>query len=416
MASGDHKAGRRGSGGRNADRHGSTGRVLEALRTGGPCSQAGLARQTGLSPATINNVVRQLRADGIADVQPVNGRESLVALVSGRGIVVAVHIGVSAMRAVLFDFGAGRRMDTAMEFADVGCGEGGTPEVVAAVVRDLAARASLSADRLAGVAIAMPAPIARSTGAITSWARIHLPAWRDVAIATVLSERLGTVVVAENDANLAALAEWTWGAGRGSSDFLYVMCSAGVGGGLILNGEIYRGGDGLAGEMGHMVLEESGPYCFCGSRGCLTTFTSQHAILTALGASLGTTKGSLREVIDSARAGDPTCRRVLYEAGSYLGRAFANAAKVMAPSVMAVGGDLGAAGDLVFDGLNSSVEIGSLRAASPSIRIQPAQTGADAAVLGGVAAVMDHIGQGLSTVPEWMGMAAEAASAAVVEG
>lgn len=149
-----------------------------------------------------------------------------------------------------------------------------------------------------------------------------------------------------------------------------------------------------------MVLDAAGPVCFCGSRGCLTTFTSERSILAALES--GGPRGSLREVIDSARAGDPAARRVLYEAGRHLGHAFANTAKIMSPSVIAVGGELGGAGALVFDGLSSSVEMNSLRAVSPSIRVRAAELGDDATVFGGVAAVLNRLGQGLSVLPEWM--------------
>ncbi|MGI5461119.1 ROK family protein [Streptomyces sp. CA-249302] len=227
-----------------------------------------------------------------------------------------------------------------------------------------------------------------------------MPAWRDVVVTQTLHEALGVPVHAENDANLAALAEWTWGAGRGAADFLYVMCSAGIGGGLVIDGRIYRGGDGLAGEIGHLVLQPDGPVCFCGSRGCLTTFVSERSILLALAAS-GNTLTSLRQVIDRARHGDPACRRVLFEAGRHLGRAFANTAKLMAPSVVAIGGVLREAGPLLFDSLVSSVEVQSLKSVSPSIRFVPAALGEDAVLFGGMAMVFTETGQGASALPSW---------------
>lgn len=375
-------------------------RVLDALRTDGPSSQAALARRTGLSRATINNIIKGLRVDGVAEVQPVNGRESVVTLASSQGAVVCVQITVKSLRTALFDFGRGARHDVVVRLGQDS--PGGDPDAVIAMVRELIAAHGLTSADLTGVAVSVQGPLARVSGAITSWARLDLPGWENVPVADVLMKALDVPVIAENDANLAALAEWTWGAGRGSADFLYAMCSSRIGGGLVLDGRIYRGGDGLAGEIGHVVVAQNGPVCQCGSRGCLTTFTSERSILAMLENGAGLSRQSLREVIDSARNGDPACVRVLFEAGRYLGSAFANIAKVTAPSVIAIGGLLGAAGPLVFDGLNSSVEINSMRAASPDIQLRPAEIGADATLFGGVAALLDHLGLGVSTLPEWM--------------
>ncbi|GAA4660584.1 ROK family transcriptional regulator [Amycolatopsis dongchuanensis] len=373
--------------------------MLEALRSDGPSSQAALARRTRLSAATVNNIVKQLRAEGAAEIRPVNGRESVVSLVSSRGAVVSVQVNVASLHAALFDFVHRARYDVMIPF---GAGhEGGSPALVTEVVGSLVAEAGLGMADLSGVAVGMQAPIARPTGVVTSWARLQLPRWKDVVVADHLGAELGVPVVADNDANLAALAEWTWGAGQGTDTFLYVLSSEQVGGGLVLGGRIHRGGDGLAGEIGHAVLEPGGPVCFCGNRGCLTTFVAERPILATLEAAAGARASSLADVIAAARGGDPACARVLFEAGRHLGRAFANAAKLVAPSVIAVGGLLGEAGELVFDGLNSSVEISNLRTVAPTLSVQLARLGADATLLGGLAAMMDHLGQGLSVLPEW---------------
>jgi predicted NBD/HSP70 family sugar kinase len=157
----------------------------------------------------------------------------------------------------------------------------------------------------------------------------------------------------------------------------------------------------MAGEIGHMVLEQNGPVCFCGSRGCLTMYVSERSILLALEAS-GATKRSLQEVIKSARQGDAACQRVIHDAGRYLGRALANAAKLLAPSVIAIGGTLGNAGPLLLDSLRSSVEVNSLTAVSPTVQFRTAQIKKDATLYGGVAAVLARVGQGVSAPPEWM--------------
>jgi predicted NBD/HSP70 family sugar kinase len=129
-------------------------------------------------------------------------------------------------------------------------------------------------------------------------------------------------------------------------------------------------------------------------------FASERSILLALESSGGTPR-SLRDVIEGAGRGDPACRLVLFEAGRYLGRALANAAKVMAPSMIAVGGVLAEAGSLVFDSLRSSSEVHSLHVVSPSVEFRFAQFGADVSLFGGVAAVLARVGQGASMLPAW---------------
>jgi predicted NBD/HSP70 family sugar kinase/biotin operon repressor len=382
-------------------RRGNTLRVLEALRKDGPSSQASLARSVDLSPATVNNIVKILKDEGAVEMQPLNGRESLVALIASQGAVVSIQVNVASMHGVLFNFGLGRRHDAEVIFEEGTDAEGGSPAIALEMIRGLAAKAGVEVTELAGVAVAMQAPIARPAGTIASWARLQLPAWQDIVIEDALAAELGVPVIVENDANLAALAEWTWGAGRGVNDFLYVACSSRIGGGFVINGSIYRGGDGMAGEIGHMMLEPGGPVCFCGSRGCLTTMASERSILSALEASGGIQR-TLSEVIEAAKQGDPACQRVLYETGRHLGRALASTAKVMAPSMIVIGGLLGQGGSLVFKSLLSSAEVNSLRAVSPSIRFRAAEVNSDPTLLGGVAAVLERTGQGASDLSGWM--------------
>ncbi|WP_322047475.1 ROK family transcriptional regulator [Paraburkholderia sp. J67] len=372
--------------------------VIDLLRTSGPQSQAAIARRTELSPAAINKIVQVLKDEGVVEIQWINGREALVELVPKRGTIVSVNVGPQAVSGAIFAFGANRRID--LEITDPA--RIGGPDPVVTLVRELAARAGVAVGDLAGVSVAIQAPIDRANGGIIApWAALRLPRWKDVPIATMLGEALGVPVAVDNDANLGALAEWTWGAGRRSDCFLYVACSVGIGGGLVVDGKLHRGANGMAFEIGHVVLDSTGPVCFCGSRGCLSTVASERSILLALQGS-ESQKDSLAEVIAAAQTGDPICARVLYEAGRQLGRALANMAKILAPSVIAVGGTLATAGELVFGGIQTAIEENNVPAFSSSVQLRPAQLGGDATLLGGLATVMGDLGQGLSELPSWM--------------
>lgn len=372
--------------------------VVEALRHGGPSSQAGLSRATGLSPATITSIVRTLVDQGRVETRAVNRRESLVSLAAQRGRFLTASIQTGVLQVLLADFASGRRhrLETP---APEGEGADG-PAALVALVHELLDGAGVTPADLSGLAVGMQGPISRDTGAVASWAGNNLPAWRGVPIRETLEERLGVPTLVDNDANLAAVAEWTWGAGRGSGNFFYVLSSTHIGGAILLDGEILHGADGLAGEIGHMVVDDGGPMCECGSRGCLAVYASQEAILRTLRAHAA--HDSVAEVVEAARAGDLPARGVLFDVGRRMGRALADVGKLIAPDTMVLGGDLGRAGSLLLEGLRASIEVTSLRAVSPRVRFRPAELREEEVLLGGVALLLRHAGADASELPDWL--------------
>ncbi len=184
----------------------------------------------------------------------------------------------------------------------------------------------------------------------------HVPDWEGFPLAAWLRERFGAPAAVENDANAAALGEWRYGAGRGTRDFLYVTVSTGIGGGIVIGGELYRGADGLAGEIGHMVVDPRGPRCTCGRRGCLEALASGPAIAArarellasqprpAEGRVLRELVGgdpsriTAREVALAAARGDPLAAEILREAGEALGFGLAQAISLLNPERVALGG------------------------------------------------------------------------------
>jgi glucokinase len=179
----------------------------------------------------------------------------------------------------------------------------------------------------------------------------QLKGWRNVPIVRILGERFGTRVILENDANAGALGENTFGAGRGSRQMVYITVSTGVGGGIIVDGKLYGGARGSAGEIGHTIVDPSGPVCGCGNHGCLEALASGTAIAArgleaeARGESQRLTaireKGeriTAEAVADCAEDGDLACREIYSEAGRFLGVALANLTNLLSPEVIVVGG------------------------------------------------------------------------------
>lgn len=361
-------------------------RVVQVLLRQGARSQAEIARGTGLSRTTVFNIVKELQAARLVTLSEgsSNGRRVLeVAMDRSAGIAVGVDFGHRHLRMVLADLAHAVLAEASHELA---LGHRADADIALAndTLDTLLAEAGATRADVVGVGLGLPAPIDPETGQVGS--STILPGWVGVPAAEATWQQLGLPVAVDNDANLGALAEMTWGAGRGTEELVYVKASTGVGAGLVLHGRIYRGAAGTAGEIGHMTIDENGAVCRCGSRGCLESYAGANALLALLRPSYG--ELSLREVITAAQEGDQACRRVIADAGRYIGLAVANVCNLIAPALVVVGGDLAAAGEVLLDPIRSAVDRHVMRPAADSTRIVPAALGERAEVLGAVALVL----------------------------
>jgi predicted NBD/HSP70 family sugar kinase len=388
-----------GSGSQSALRRTNERQMLRALRTLGPSSQADLAREVGLSRSAVNGIVRSLEADGLIEVLPgASGRETRVVLRGARGAVLAVDLGHQRLHGSLVSFDGEIRLD---EVVDLGREHDGHADVstVAELVERLIERSRLPRDAFRRVYVGLHAPYDALAGAISQSG--ILPGWEGLGVEAALESRLGIPITVDNDANFAALAEWTWGVARGADVLLYVKSSNGIGSGLVFDGRVFRGANGMAGELGHVVVDDRGALCNCGNRGCLSAVASGRALLADLAAA-GAPRGSLQEVIADARAGDLACRRLLTEAGRYLGLALSHAVKLIAPGAIIVGGELGAAGSLVLESVRAELAASTLQTASGPPRLEQGIPRADMCILGCVAAALEEQAMGLSELPPWL--------------
>src|SRR5204862_1661710 len=193
-------------------------------------------------------------------------------------------------------------------------------DAAAGLVEDTLADARVERARVIGAGMGLPGPINQDDGVVGSSA--ILPGWIGVAAGAEMRARLDLPVMVDNDANLGALAVAAFGAARDAGDLIYLKVSSGIGAGLILNGRLYRGSTGLAGELGHVLVDPDGLVCRCGNRGCLETLAATGALVELLRRSHGEelTVGSM---LSAAREGDLGCRRVIHDAGRALGQVVA---------------------------------------------------------------------------------------------
>ncbi len=216
------------------------------------------------------------------------------------------------------------------------------PEDVLATIEGAAVRlcaeAAVPSSELAGIGLGLPGIVDVATGSNRYSA---LFSWRDVPLAGLLEERLGVPAVVDNDVNALAAAEAWFGAGEGHESFLVVTLGRGVGLGIVIDGSVYRGPHGGAGEFGHVILEPGGPACSCGQRGCLEALIGDDALLRVAKQTVRgfPQDGRASDLIDLADAGDADARAVFSRAGHTLGRGLATLVNLLAPTLIVLGGE-----------------------------------------------------------------------------
>jgi predicted NBD/HSP70 family sugar kinase len=356
----------------------------------GAISRVDITRTTGLSRTTVSSLVAELLTEGVLSERAAEpaapssggGRPAtLLALSPDGGGVLGVHLGHEGVRVVLADL-SGDVLGERQREIDVDHLPADSLAYVADAALELVAGSGHDLGRVIGMGVAVSAPVQLVSHALRTPSMLR--DWTDIDIAAQLRERVGVPVHVGNDANLGAMAEWTFGVGRGADDLIYVMLSDGVGAGLILGGRPYEGAAGAAGELGHVAVVDGGYVCRCGNRGCLETVVGTRALVGAVAHSRGPDT-TLAEVVDLAVAGDPGCHRVIVDAGRTIGRALSGICAVLDPKLVIIGGEIAAAGPPLLDGVREVLERRLPSAISQGVVVAAGRLGDRAEVLGAVA-------------------------------
>jgi predicted NBD/HSP70 family sugar kinase len=367
-------------------------RVINALSERGLASRAELARVTGLSRSTVSSIVGDLQEIGLVvereGTSPGGDRGGrpgvLLALDRAAGVAIAVDFGHRRLRVAAFDLAHTALAERTTE-VDIDRPADDAMDAAVRLVDEVLAEAGVERDQVIGVGMGLPGPISRDTGTLGS--STILPSWVGLKIAEVMAERLGLPVFADNDANLGALAETTFGVALGATEVAYLKISSGIGAGLVVGGRLYRGTNGTAGEIGHMIVDDNGLVCRCGNRGCLETVAGTQGIVDALRRSHGENL-TLDDVLSLAAAGDIGCRRVLADAGRYIGIAAASLCNLINPQRLIVGGSVSSAGDLLLGPLRESIRRYAIPSAAADVEIVAGQLGEQTETLGALALVL----------------------------
>ncbi len=379
---------RRTPGSQTSLREANRGRIVDAVKKHGGLTQVELAGATGLSPATVSNIVKELSESGVLSTSKSmrSGRRAqYVTLAHASGLVCGVHFSQRQLRIALADTSLTVVAEHEMPLARDHRSDNEIRRV-GMLVADMLENVSAERDELLAVGVALSAPMDAASGMVARPGILR--GWEGVPIGDVVERTLRVPVVVDNSSNLSALAEHRLGALRGQDDAMFIEVSEGIGAGVLIAGRAYRGASGGAGEFGHMVIVENGPLCRCGNLGCLEAIAGGDAVVTALSTRYSGLK--LSDVIVRAMAGDDVCIRAIADAGAHIGVAAANIASMFDPARMVVGGHLARAGELLLGPIRQVVDRSLASRLAPAPEIVAGQLGPRAALVGALAVAAEH--------------------------
>ncbi|MEX1021255.1 MAG: ROK family transcriptional regulator, partial [Litorilinea sp.] len=376
--------------------------VLNELRLSAPLSRADLAKRIGLNRSTISSIVAQLLEEQLVHETELQtdkiGRPGLsLELNPSGGCMIGVEVGVGISKVILTDFLAGNiwkgRLELPLEEPI-----DGYLHAAGRLVEHALREAAKQQRRVLGIGISVPGLVDVTEGVL----RIS-PNFRgqEIPIVGPWRKRFGLPVIVENDANAAALGEHYFGVAKDAPNFLYLGAAAGIGGGIIIDGKIFRGRGGYAGEVGHMTMDPEGDMCNCGKRGCWETLIGPRAVVeryrrsVAAGSASPLSKNlegvTFGAIVEAAEIGDLAAVSVLQEVGHDLGLGIANLVNVFNPQLVILGGVLSLAHETLIPMIRETVKQNSLYPMRAALSILPSEYGTEDCLMGAVSLILDDL-------------------------
>lgn len=377
---------------RNFNKHAA----VDLIRFAGKgLSRTELSEGMGLTRAAVTIIVNDLITNGIIveteSRTTSSGRPPVVLEINpSLGLVAAIDMGAMHLSVALGDFSARILEEIEIPFR-IADGPEKCLKEANRVLQEILLRRGLTPADLSGIGVGVPGPVITERG--TVMAPPIMPGWDRFPIRAKFEEKWNTAVTLNNDAELGALGEWAYGAGRGEKNLAFIKVGSGIGAGLMINSQIYGGTTGSAGEIGHLTVGENGPLCACGNHGCLEAFAGGHAIASQAKKLVASGKRTLlseksidsltaQDVAEAARRGDLPAQEVLKRSGTYIGIAIAGLINLFNPSSVIIGGGVAQVGDLLTAPIRQAVRERSLRASEHGVRITTAMLGRRSSLIG----------------------------------
>jgi predicted NBD/HSP70 family sugar kinase len=334
--------------------------VLNTIKTHGAISRTEIAQRTGLSAATVTGITAELIQKGLIfekeEGDSRGGRRPILLAINPRGgYVVGIKLmeervigAITDLEATVITEHTGQLQNHSLDTA---------VDTLVAVVDALVMAVDVDKEHLLGIGVGLAGIIDAKKGVLR-----HSPifGWRDVPLLDILRSRINVPVYIDNDVNTLTLTEQLFGAGQGIDNFLTITIGRGVGMGIVVNGQLYRGASGGAGEFGHTVIDPDGPLCACGKQGCIETYVSDPGLLRLASESFA--RGALsrkvknvHELIALVEEGDPAARAIFIQAGDKLGEGIANMINLLSPEEIIISGEGVRAGEHLFAPMRESI-------------------------------------------------------------
>ena len=340
-------------------------KVLDTIRVHGRISRVDIARATGLSQGAITAITASVIREGLVEEKEagisIGGRRPMLLALNPQGaFAIGVDLSIRQINVVILDFQAGVLTSHSVPLKEKNYSPEEIADKAARAIETCRSKGGFSKKQISGVGIAIPGLVDSESGLIRFLPNYQ---WRDVDLRSLLQRRIKDTTHVENSANALAVAEQWFGAGKGIDSFLVITLEQGVGMGVVINGQLYRGEKGIAGEFGHSTVDPDGPLCRCGQRGCLEATVGNHAILRdARGAARkkrwrarNPDRIAIQEVLRAAREGEPCLEEIYAKAGRILGIGVANLIKIFNPVKIIVCGNGVKAGKLLFDPMQETI-------------------------------------------------------------
>jgi glucokinase-like ROK family protein len=379
--------------------------LLNLLRVQSPQSRADLAVATGLNKTTVSSLIAELISTGlvreIGAASSAGGRPGvLLDLNPEAGCLIGAELGVWFIKLILTDFRASILWRQHLLLDPAGTAEAALTKLIE-LVRQATDIAQRSGRKVFGLGVGVHGLVDVHSGTLVFGPNLG---WRDVPIRARLEESFTFPIFVDNDAKAAAISERYFGVAQHVDNFVYVNANVGLGVGIWLGGQVYRGATGSAGEIGHTTILPDGPLCRCGNRGCWEVLASQRALIERLRAraaageptSLPARNGELSDItmatiMEAASNGDALAAQALEETGVYLGLGIANLINTFNPNLVVFGGELSLAADFLLPPIERTVARRAMQWPREASQVVVAAHQFDSCVMGGVALVLNDI-------------------------
>jgi len=380
--------------------------VLNVIRDKGPLSRADVSRRTKLTRSTVSSIVSYLtkknlvRETGLSS-SGVGRRGILLELNPKAYYIVGIDLGTLNTIAAVVDL-EGKIVERVEHPTNGEKNRDDVIERVKAAIHEVISASNLNLQKIAGIGLAVPGLVDSKKGMI-----LFIPnfGWKDTPLREILEEEFHTPIFIDNNANAMALSEAQFGIGRGVKNFICVNIGIGIGSGVIINREIYRGETECTGEIGHTTVDYNGPKCSCGNNGCLEVMAAGPAIARrAVKAIREGRKTVITELVEdnlnqitaavvarAANQGDRLAREIMEKTGEYLGTGIANIINLFNPQMVIIGGGVAQAGNLIFDPLKRIMKKRAFSVPAKVVKITTPSLGRDCTVIGAASLVLKEI-------------------------